>query len=133
MKRDARAPILSAIFIDYDNIYLSLRRKNEDAARRFSKDAGLWLRALEEGRLVTANRPVMDDSPRRIVSIRCYGNPAPRRNQNDNTTDMNSFSFVRHNFLRAGCEVVDCPPLTNQQKNAADIRMVMDLRDYLTP
>ena len=132
MKRDARAPILSAIFIDYDNIYLSLRRKNEDAARRFSKDAGLWLRALEEGRLVTANRPVMDDSPRRIVSIRCYGNPAPRRNQNDNTTDMNSFSFVRHNFLRAGCEVVDCPPLTNQQKNAADIRMVMDLRDYLT-
>ena len=71
-------------------------------------------------------------SPRRIVSIRCYGNPAPRRNQNDNTTDMNSFSFVRHNFLRAGCEVIDCPPLTNQQKNAADIRMVMDLRDYLT-
>ena len=45
---------------------------------------------------------------------------------------MNSFSFVRHNFLRAGCEVIDCPPLTNQQKNAADIRMVMDLRDYLT-
>ena len=132
MKRDANAPILSAIFIDYDNIYLSLRRKNEDAARRFSKDAGLWLRALEEGRLVTANRPVMDDSPRRIVSIRCYGNPAPRRNPHDNTTDMNSFSFVRHNFLRAGCEVVDCPPLTNQQKNAADIRMVMDLRDYLT-
>lgn len=137
MKRDAsapnsNAPVLSAIFIDYDNIYLSLRRKNEDAARRFSKDAGLWLRALEEGRLVTANRPVMDSSPRRIVSIRCYGNPAPRRNQNDNTTDMNSFSFVRHNFLRAGCEVIDCPPLTNQQKNAADIRMVMDLRDFLT-
>jgi hypothetical protein len=66
------------------------------------------------------------------VSIRCYGNPAPRRNSHDNTTDMNSFSFVRHNFLRAGCEVIDCPPLTNQQKNAADIRMVMDLRDYLT-
>lgn len=132
MKRDASAPILSAIFIDYDNIYLSLRRKNEDAAKRFSKDAGLWLRAIEEGRLISANRPIMDDSPRRIVSIRCYGNPAPRRNPHDNTTDMNSFSFVRHNFLRAGCEVIDCPPLTNQQKNAADIRMVMDLRDYLT-
>lgn len=132
MNREVSAPVLSAIFIDYDNIYLSLRRKNEDAAKRFSKDAGLWLRAIEEGRLVSANRPVMDNSPRRIVSIRCYGNPAPRRNPHDNTTDMNSFSFVRHNFLRAGCEVIDCPPLTNQQKNAADIRMVMDLRDYLT-
>jgi hypothetical protein len=56
----------------------------------------------------------------------------PRRNQADNATDMNSFPFVRHHFLRAGFEIVDCPPLTSHQKNAADIRMVMDLRDYLT-
>ena len=49
MKRDANAPVLTAIFIDYDNIYLSLRRKSEDAAKRFSKDAGLWLRASRRG------------------------------------------------------------------------------------
>ena len=56
----------------------------------------------------------------------------PRRNQSDNSTDMSSFPFVRHHFLRAGFEVVDCPPLTAQLKNSADIRMVMDVRDILT-
>ena len=60
---------------------------------------------------------------------RCYGNPVPRRNAHDNSTDMNSFPFVRHHFLRAGFEVVDCPPLTAQLKNSSDIRMVMDIRD----
>ena len=69
---------------------------------------------------------------RRIVINRCYGNPVPRRNQNDNSTDMSSFPFVRHHFLRAGFEVVDCPPLTAMLKNSADIRMVMDVRDILT-
>ena len=34
--------------------------------------------------------------------------------------------------MRAGFEVVDCPPLTAQLKNSSDIRMVMDVRDYLT-
>ena len=63
---------------------------------------------------------------------RCYGNPVPRRNAHDNSTDMNSFPFVRHHFLRAGFEVIDCPPLTAQLKNSSDIRMVMDVRDYLT-
>ena len=45
---------------------------------------------------------------------------------------MSSFPFVRHHFLRAGFEVIDCPPLTAQLKNSADIRMVMDVRDILT-
>ena len=44
---------------------------------------------------------------------------------------MNSFPFVRHHFLRAGSEIVDCPPLTAQLKNSSDIRMVMDIRDLL--
>ena len=62
---------------------------------------------------------------------RCYGNPVPRRNQTDNSTDMNSFPFVRHHFLRAGFEIIDCPPLTAQLKNSSDIRMVMDVVDFL--
>ena len=41
MKREAGGPCLSAVFVDYDNIYLSLKRKSEDAAKRFAKDAGL--------------------------------------------------------------------------------------------
>lgn len=131
MRRESSGPILTTIFVDYDNIYLSLRRKSEEAAKRFAKDAGLWLRELETGRLITPTNGVSPTMQRRIVMNRCYGNPVPRRNNNDNSTDMNSFPFVRHHFLRSGFEVIDCPPLTAQLKNSSDIRMVMDVRDLL--
>ncbi len=132
MKRELVGPILSAVFVDYDNIYLSLKRKSDEAAKQFAKDAHVWIRAIENGQLITATHSALGDTKRRIVMNRCYGNPVPRRNAHDNSTDMNSFPFVRHHFLRAGFEVVDCPPLTAQLKNSADIRMVMDMRDYLT-
>jgi len=132
MKREAGGPCLSAVFVDYDNIYLSLKRKSEEAAKRFAKDASVWLRGIETGRLITATNAPFSDNRRRIVMNRCYGNPVPRRNTHDNSTDMNSFPFVRHHFLRSGFEVIDCPPLTAQLKNSSDIRMVMDVRDYLT-
>lgn len=122
---------MSAVFIDYDNIYLSLKRKNEEAAKRFAKDAGLWLKEIESGRLITSTNGPAAAAARRIVLNRCYGNPVPRRNASDNSTDMNSFPFVRHHFLRAGMEAIDCPPLTSQLKNSADIRMVMDVRDLI--
>jgi hypothetical protein len=132
MKREAGGSCLSAVFVDYDNIYLSLKRKSDEAARRFAKDAAAWLRGIESGRLITPTNAPFADIKRRLVMNRCYGNPVPRRNSHDNSTDMNSFPFVRHHFLRAGFEVVDCPPLTAQLKNSSDIRMVMDVRDYLT-
>ncbi len=47
MQRNNAGPWLSAVFVDYDNIYLSLKRKNEEAAKRFAKDANGWLRAME--------------------------------------------------------------------------------------
>jgi hypothetical protein len=131
MKREAGGPCLSAVFVDYDNIYLSLKRKSEEAAKRFAKDAPVWLREIENGRLITPTNAQFGAAPRRIAMNRCYGNPVPRRNAHDNSTDMNSFPFVRHHFLRAGFEVIDCPPLTAQLKNSADIRMVMDIRDLL--
>ena len=131
MKVESTGAVLSTVFVDYDNIYLSLKRKNEEAAKRFAKDSALWLREIESGRLITPTNGSNFTIPRRIVMSRCYGNPVPRRNASDNSTDMNSFPFVRHHFLRAGFEVVDCPPLTAQLKNSADIRMVMDVRDVL--
>ena len=131
MTVESAGTVLSTVFVDYDNIYLSLKRKSEEAARRFAKDAALWLREIESGRLITPTNGSNFTLPRRIAMNRCYGNPVPRRNANDNSTDMNSFPFVRHHFLRAGFEVVDCPPLTAQLKNSADIRMVMDVRDVL--
>ena len=132
MTRNNDGPFLSAIFVDYDNIYLSLKRKDEEAARRFAKEAPGWMRAIEQGTLITSTNSDIKRRGRRIVMSRCYGNPVPRRNTRDNTTDMNSFPFVRHHFLRAGFEIIDCPPLTAQLKNSSDIRMVMDMRDYLT-
>ncbi len=131
MDRVSDGALLSTVFVDYDNIYLSLKRKSGEAAKRFAKDAGLWLTEIASGRLITPTNGPSLTMPRRIVMNRCYGNPVPRRNSHDNSTDMNSFPFVRHHYLRAGFEVIDCPPLTAQLKNSADIRMVMDVRDYL--
>jgi hypothetical protein len=130
MKRK-QSHVLTAVLVDYDNIYLALRRKSEEAAKRFAKDAGGWLKEIETGGLITPTNSLFDGAPRRIVLNRCYGNPVPRRNTHDNSTDMSSFPFVRHHFLRSGFEVVDCPPLTAQLKNSSDIRMVMDIRDLL--
>lgn len=131
MQRVSAGPCLTAVFVDYDNIYLALKRKNEDAARRFAKDTSTWLKQIETGALITSTNGTMDSVERRLVLCRCYGNPVPRRNNRDNATDMTSFPFVRPHFLRAGFEVVDCPPLTAQLKNSSDIRMVMDIRDLL--
>ncbi|MEZ5897924.1 MAG: NYN domain-containing protein [Hyphomicrobiaceae bacterium] len=132
MKRESSGPILTTVFVDYDNIYLSLKRKNEEAAKRFAKDSALWLQGILSGELITPTSSYLSNGERRLAMNRCYGNPVPRRNSNDNSTDMNSFPFIRHHFLKAGFEVIDCPPLTAQLKNSADIRIVMDIRDILT-
>ncbi|MEL6746353.1 MAG: NYN domain-containing protein [Pseudomonadota bacterium] len=135
MVEHAQKPLLSAIFVDYDNVYLSLKRRNEDVARRFAKDARIWLDRIADGSLITATRE--DDrgdftpEPRRLAMARCYGNPIPRRHARDNSPDMAAFPFVRQHFMLAGFEVADCPPLTAKLKNASDIRMVMDVRDVL--
>ncbi len=132
MKRESSGPILTTVFVDYDNIYLSLKRKNDDAAKRFAKDSSVWLQGILSGELITPTTGYAPERERRIVMNRCYGNPVPRRNSHDNSTDMNSFPFIRHHFLKSGFEVIDCPPLTAQLKNSADIRIVMDIRDILT-
>lgn len=131
MKRESSGPVLTTVFVDYDNIYLSLKRKNEDAAKRFAKDSSVWLQGIMSGELITPTSSFLAPAERRIAMNRCYGNPVPRRNSHDNSTDMNSFPFIRHHFLRSGFEVIDCPPLTAQLKNSADIRIVMDIRDIL--
>lgn len=132
MKRESDGPILTTVFVDYDNIYLSLKRKNEEAAKRFAKDSQIWLQGIVSGELITPTATFIAPKERRIAMNRCYGNPVPRRNTHDNSTDMNSFPFIRHHFLRSGFEVIDCPPLTAQLKNSADIRIVMDIRDIIS-
>ena len=117
---------LCALFVDFDNVYLSLKRSNPAAAVRFATDPASWIEPFERGSLITWAKPdSVEAQERRIVLLRCYGNPVTRHD------DATGFSEVRHHYVRAGFEIVDCPPLTNQLKNGADIRMVMDIRDYL--
>lgn len=123
--------LLSALFIDYDNVYLALRNRNEEAASRFARNPAVWFSQLLNGRLIKS-ADGRHQYRRRIAVARCYGNPAPWRNGRNGPEDPNCFAFVRHNFLRAGMEVVDCPKLTSQFKNSSDIRMACDIRDYLS-
>ena len=131
MRKPPAKTRLCAVFVDYDNIYLSLRRQDEQAAKQFPKAVIDWLTMLQSGELITETGRSPTPEERRLVMCRCYGNPVPRRNASDNSTDIGSFPFVRHHFLRAGFDIVDCPPLTAQLKNSSDIRMVMDIQDFL--
>jgi hypothetical protein len=121
---------LSALFIDFDNIYLSLKNRDEEAASRFAKNPSFWLTQVVSGALVRTDNP-MPHVRRRIAVGRCYGNPIPRRSGREGAGDPTSFAFVRHAFMRAGLEVVDCPHLTSQFKNSSDIRIACDVRDYI--
>lgn len=106
----------TALFVDFDNVYIGLRNSDPEAAEAFAREPSVWLGWIERG------MPIYDDtSPcdRRSVLVRkCYLNPR-------------DFQKYRRNFVRAAFEVIDCPPLTGQGKNSTDIRMVMDILDAL--
>ncbi len=121
---------LSALFIDFDNIYLSLKNRDDEAASRFARNPSFWLQQVVSGVLIRSDNPG-PTLRRRIAVGRCYGNPIPRRSGREGTGDPSSFAFVRHSFMRAGLEVVDCPHLTSQFKNSSDIRIACDIRDFL--
>ena len=101
-----------ALFVDFDNVYLGLKRLDPVAAEAFATSPGVWLSALESG---------LDedgDFSRRFLVRSCYLNPS-------------AFSHFRPNFTRAGFSVVDCPSLTQQGKSSADINLVLDAVDAL--
>lgn len=113
-------PLKSALFVDFDNIYLGLRQLDEAAAERFATDPSRWLTWMEQGMPSGDDSDISDPSltPRRILLRRCYLNPR-------------DFYRYRPNFTRAAFNVIDCPSLTSQGKNSADIYMVMDVIDML--
>ena len=103
----------SALFVDFDNIYIGLRRSDPEAARRFAEVPQRWLEWLEAQPM--AGEP---DARRRILARRCYLNPQ-------------TFNDFRPYFIRSAFEVIDCPPLTQQGKTSADVRIVLDVVDAL--
>ena len=105
--------IRSALFVDFDNVYLSLRNFDRRAADAFAERPALWLDWLESGAHAALEDGV-DPIPRRVLIRNCYLNPA-------------AFSRQRSFFTRAAFTVVDCPSLTARGKNSADILMAMDI------
>jgi hypothetical protein len=104
--------VRTALFVDFDNIYLGLQNEDPRAAEQFATHPGRWLRWLQE------DLPNDSRAGRKILSRRCYLNPS-------------QFSRFRPYFIRSAFEVVDCPPLTRGGKTSADIQMVMDIMDAL--
>ena len=105
----------TALFVDFDNIYLGLQREDPVAAEQFATDPTRWLLWLQD------KLPHQEGDPqrkRKILFRRCYLNPS-------------QFGRFRPYFTRAAFEVVDCPPLTSGGKTSADIHMVMDILDTL--
>ncbi|HEX2072742.1 MAG TPA: NYN domain-containing protein [Geodermatophilus sp.] len=107
----------AALLVDFDNIYSSLRSVDPAAARIFATDPMRWSAWLEE-RLGPVG-PDADETTSRVLLHRtCYLNPS-------------TWGTFRAYFTRAGFRVVDCPSLTQQGKNSADIHMVIDALDLL--
>ena len=111
-------PLRAAIYIDFDNVVSGLVDAAGPAvAERFASEPGLWL------------APLMDSRPRRTLLRRCYMNPAGAITRADGSRAY--FSAFRYAFQAMGFEVVDCPRLT-KLKNAADLRIALDVIDALT-
>ncbi len=106
--------VRTALFVDFDNIYLGLQREDPSAAEQFATDPTRWLLWLQD----KLPHHEDDQRKRKILFRRCYLNPS-------------QFGRFRPYFTRSAIEVVDCPPLTSGGKTSADIHMVMDILDTL--
>ncbi|SMF44628.1 Uncharacterized conserved protein, LabA/DUF88 family [Tistlia consotensis] len=112
----------AALFVDFDNVYSSLRERDGQAAESFAQFPLAWLNWFEAGRH-GAGEPAGPEAapaapPRRVLLRRCYLNPA-------------AFWRQRAGFVQAGFHVVDCPSLTYGGKNSADIQMALDIVEAL--
>ena len=106
----------SALFVDFDNMFSQLRQLQPDAAERFARHPSEWIGWLT--RSLPLPEPHDEGEHRRLLVRRCYLNP-------------NWYQNYRRAFLRAGFEIVDCPPVTSQGKTSTDIHMVLDIVDLL--
>jgi NYN domain len=109
---------ISAIFLDFDNVFSSLFNQSKDAAREFANSPARWLGAFQDIRGKEKEKTYHN-----FVIRRCYMNPAGR------VSSSEYFAKFRQSFVRDGWEVIDTPPLTNQGKTSADTHIVMDVLD----
>lgn len=98
-------PKKTALFVDFDNVFLCLKAIDPALADCFAKRPAEWLKQLE-------------GTDRRFLIRRCYMNPS-------------SFEEYRSYFIYSAFDVVDCPPITKQGKTLADMHMTIDIVDRL--
>ena len=109
--------VRAALFVDFDNVFLSLEAVDARAAKRFAEQPGRWMHWLERGYHTTGGG--REGRTRRALLMRkCYLNPA-------------TFSRFRGFFTRSAFSVIDCPPLTGGGKSGTDIYMAIDIIDAL--
>lgn len=98
-------PKKTALFVDFDNVFLCLKAIDPSLADCFAKRPAEWLKQLES-------------TDRRFLIRRCYMNPS-------------SFEEYRSYFIYSAFDVIDCPPITKQGKTLADMHMTIDIVDRL--
>lgn len=111
--------IRSAMFIDFDNFFSGLIDADPMAALAVVERPSIWLRRFAKSHT--------DGSDRRWLVLRCYMDPSGSIPDPRKQGHRLYFSKLRPYFTQAGIEVVDCPRLTRGAKNAADIRIVIDV------
>ncbi|MFF0989315.1 NYN domain-containing protein [Kocuria nitroreducens] len=116
-------PRRAALYIDFDNFFGGLLSSDPKAALELVERPSVWLHRLTAG--------ADDDDGRRWLVLRCYMNPAGYIAHPLDPEERLYFSKFRPFFTQAGVEVVDCPCLTRQHKNGADIRIVVDVMSAL--
>jgi hypothetical protein len=112
--------VRAALYLDFDNFFLGLAEKSSLDAERAARSPSVWLNNL-------ASRNTIDGVRLWLVR-RCYLNPdgywLDATLPAGHTDDFRAF---RQGYVDTGFEVVDCPALTSQGKNAADICLVVDV------
>ena len=114
--------IRSALYVDFDNIFSGLIELDREAALAFANDVTHWLERFRQFQLPSGMR-------RDLLVQRAYLNPNGWIEDAELGNDYGRLYLQRFRpiLMRAGFEVIDCPAVTRQQKNAADIRIVIDV------
>jgi len=108
----SRDYIRSALFVDFDNVFIELNKIDRNLAARFARNPVGWVQHLEKHYLPEGAER------RRVLVRRCYLNP-------------DTFGQFRSSFVAAAFETVDCPPLTFNNKTSADMHIALDMVDAL--
>lgn len=114
--------ITSALFLDFDNIFSGLLDLDREAALALAEHPDELIHEL-------TTHGMHDGVRRDLLVRRAYLNPTGivRDKELGNDQGILYLNRFRPHLVRAGFEVIDCPALTMRQKNAADIRIVIDV------